>query len=548
MLRPFNPFLRKSKIAPMLAFFAVLVSTLLITSTYSTYSQTWDEAAHIACGMQWLSEGTYKYEALHPPLARLATALIPFLAGTRSQDKADMMAEGNALINLHGDYTKNLTMSRLGIMPFFWLVCFVVYRFMRDAFGSWYGATAVVLLAFCPPVLGNSALATTDAPLMAMFTWSFLRLCRFVQKPTLTNAALVGFVFALSALTKFTELPFFLLAAVLLLVSVTVRTRRFPLPIRPLFLAISIVPPVLWAGYHFSYGPIFPWDSIPPRTVAKLNSLSTREREFFTVTPVPGHEFFRGLLTAGTNGTLGRPSYLLGQNYWGRRWYFFPVALLVKTPIALLLLCGTGVGAIALNKRLRRDTNSIALLLGAGCPLLVGMAGNMNIGLRHVLPMFPFMAMLGALGAIQLGQMSRDRGESARRAAVLLLIGFEIVSCLRATPDFLPYFNEAAASHADYFLVNSDLDWGQDLFRLEARLRQVHASSVAISYNGDPHADLSGLPMHTALSGGDRPTGWIAISEMNYKEQPENFGWLAKYPYTLVGRSIRLYYLRPSHL
>jgi hypothetical protein len=120
-----NPALRHRRIAAAIALFAVLLSTFFITRTYDAYNQTFDESAHIACGMEWLSSGTYRYETLHPPLARAATALLPFLHGARSQGRSSMLDEGNAILNLHGDYKKNLTLSRLGVLPFFWFLCFI---------------------------------------------------------------------------------------------------------------------------------------------------------------------------------------------------------------------------------------------------------------------------------------------------------------------------------------------------------------------------------------------------------------------------------------
>jgi 4-amino-4-deoxy-L-arabinose transferase-like glycosyltransferase len=534
---------RHRYIAAVIAVIVVLLATFFITGTYKVYEQTYDESAHVACGMEWLSQGTYDYESLHPPLARAATALLPFLQGARSQGQADMLVEGNAIFHLHGDYWRNLTLSRLGVLPFFWLLCFVVYRFMAERFSAWHAAVAVMLLALCPPVLAHTGLATTDAPLMAMFTWSLLRFWRFLEKPSAANAVLAGLIFSLAALTKFTELPFYLLAAFLLLLYIGLRERRFPLPVRLLLLAILVIPPTLWAGYRFSYGPVFNQHSMGPSAAVKLKTISPRERALLTSVNVPADQFFRGLIMAKGTGSVGRLSYLLGHTYKGGRRMFFPVALSVKTPLPLLLLFAAGLGFCLFVKRLRLNPVIVVLLLGVACPLLVGIAGQMNIGLRHVLPVYPFMAMLGAIGAMELWGLSRGGLQIGLGGLVLVLLAWELIGTARSAPDFLPYFNEIAAGHADHFLVNSDLDWGQDLARLESKLRKEHAPSVAIDYFGDPDADESGLPEHHALEPGERPTGWVAVSDTDYIEEPEKWGWLGRYPYTWVGHSIRLYHL-----
>lgn len=97
--------------AVLVAIAAVAVSTFLITTVYRTYSQTWDEAAHIACGMEWLQHGSYSYESLHPPLARVAVATPLFVSGARLRPQTqagaegdgqeEMLIQGNALLNLY---------------------------------------------------------------------------------------------------------------------------------------------------------------------------------------------------------------------------------------------------------------------------------------------------------------------------------------------------------------------------------------------------------------------------------------------------------------
>ena len=153
-----------------LALFAAVLATVLIVRSYSAFYQTSDEPAHIACGMQWLDRGTYlyEYEALNPPLARVATAVLPYLHGSRDLGPEDPWEEGNAILE-RGGYETTLRLARLGILPFFWLTGFLVWRFMSLRFDRWHAAAAVAMLALCPVVLGHSGLATTDAPLMAVY-------------------------------------------------------------------------------------------------------------------------------------------------------------------------------------------------------------------------------------------------------------------------------------------------------------------------------------------------------------------------------------------
>ena len=319
--------------------------------------------------------------------------------------------------------------------------------------------------------------------------------------------------------------------------------KEFPVAWRTVLLALVAFGFTVWAGYRFSHGPIV----VPSRLVAdeqqRFATLPSWKREILLFPYVPADEFFLGLKKASVHGKYGHVSYLMGHVYIGGRWYFFPTATLVKTQISMLLFLFAGTAWVFLSGNRRWNKNSVFLLVGLLGPLLVGMAGNMNVGLRHVLPIYPFIAMLAALGVVNLWQLRvRPALVFSARAAVVLLLVWNILSCFRAAPDFLAYFNELAAPYASRILVKSDLDGGQDLKRLSATLSELHASDVWISYYGT--GDLSKRLARTVyqLKANDRPAGWIAISEAILRTQPGAYGWLSNYPYVRVGCSIRLYH------
>ena len=97
------------------------LATLAVVSTYPVFSQMWDEPAHIAAGMEWLSRGRYTYEPQHPPLARVAAAVGPYLAGARTTGQPKLYGEGRALLGEGAHYHRMLTLARLGMLPFLWL-------------------------------------------------------------------------------------------------------------------------------------------------------------------------------------------------------------------------------------------------------------------------------------------------------------------------------------------------------------------------------------------------------------------------------------------
>jgi hypothetical protein len=231
----------------------------------------------------------------------------------------------------------------------------------------------------------------------------------------------------------------------------------------------------------------------------------------------------------------------MGQLYKGGRMAFFPVAFLVKTPIPLLLLSATGLVWIVYTRAWKRNPAAFLPLAGFAGPMAFALTAHMNLGLRHVIPIYPFAAIVGAIGAVELWRVSASSTlRTVARCAGIVLLAWNIETCVAATPDFLAYFNEAARPRASYFLVDSDLDWGQDVKRLSRKLDELHVQQVSLDLMTTRNLDEAHLPPFHRLEPGERPTGWVAISEYRLKAT-QGDQWLDAYPYTFVGRSIRLY-------
>ena len=311
----------------------VLVASIRIVATYKVFSHTYDEPAHIACGMEWLDKGVYQWEPQHPPLARVATALGPYLLGTRCQntpnvDLASMTKEGLAILYYGHHYDLTLEAARLGILPFFWIACLVVYWWGRRYFSRSVAVAAVFLFSFLPPVLAHAGLATTDMPLTAFLGAAFLSALIWVEHPTRAHTVLFGVSTGLAMLSKFSTLAFFPAGVGLALAWYFVTERpklgwllsaakkRIP----SLGLAVLIACLQIWAGYRFSFA------------------------------RVPAPELFQGIQEVMQHNAEGHPGFLLGERSNTGFWYFYPVVIAVKTPIAFLLLAAGGV-AFAVRKR-----------------------------------------------------------------------------------------------------------------------------------------------------------------------------------------------------
>jgi 4-amino-4-deoxy-L-arabinose transferase-like glycosyltransferase len=535
---------RLSVLAKAIAFVVMLVATSLIIRADVAYNQTADEATHIACGMEWLAHGTYTYETLHPPLSRIAVAFLPWLSGASEGVHSENLAEdGTAILNWNGHYTRTLLLSRLGILPFFWFAGYLVFHFISSYFDAWHGTVAVVLYAFCPVILGYSALAITDAPLMAMFLWSLVSFSKCLTKWTPLSALIASVSLGMACLTKFTEVLFFLLAAIILIVQYWIYNRNILTPIKRLILVALCASPVIWAGYRFSYGPVFRASSLSSASWQKLDSISPRIPSLLVTAKIPAPEFFNGIYVANRSidGKQQRMGYLLGSTYQGGRLDYYPIAVLAKTTIPMLLLCLFGVFVCCESGNAWRFSQYTVLICGLMSPLILGMMSKINIGIRHVLPIFPFMAMLGAIGAMRLWKLHTRRPWICY-TTVSALLAWDVACTLRATPDFFPYFNEIAAPYGGYIVADSNLDWGQGFNLLKARLGDTPPQDIYLDYFGDGNIVTHSMVGWHKMTPDLRPVGWVAISESHYRENAQAYSWLNSYPYVLVGKSIRLYH------
>jgi hypothetical protein len=187
------------------------------------------------------------------------------------------------------------------------------------------------------------------------------------------------------------------------------------------------------------------------------------------------------------------------------------------------------------------------------------MTAHLNLGVRHILPIYGPLSIVAGAGLQSLLQGGRERRLSF--AAGIGLIAWQLGASAAAHPDYLPYFNELALGHPEHIVVDSDLDWGQDLWRLRDRLAQVGASRVTLGYFWGrsegrfwERTEGQGLPPAEPLLPYKRTSGWVAITEWTLTTYGERcrrqagastgaFDWLNEYPFERIGKSIRLYHI-----
>src|SRR5438105_15778793 len=185
-----------------------VLGTLPIIGTYPVLSHTTDEPAHIAAGMELLARGAFTYEQQHPPLARLAVALGPYLLGARSHGASYITDEGLAILYTSGDYLQTLRAARLGVLPFFIALVAITWAWAHRDFGTVAGGVAALILVTTQPLLAHAGLATTDMPVAAAFVAALFAFVRWLENPNASRTVIVGAATALAITAKLSALAF----------------------------------------------------------------------------------------------------------------------------------------------------------------------------------------------------------------------------------------------------------------------------------------------------------------------------------------------------
>jgi hypothetical protein len=524
---------RISRYALHLTVILVLVGTLRIAATYSVFGHTVDEGFHMACGLEWITRGTYKIEAQQPPLARLLAAAGPWWIGARLLD-GDRSMFDQALAVLYAnrhhdrpDYDRRVLCARLGVLPMYWLGAWLIYAWCARWHDRITAMIAVLLFTGLPAILAHSGLANTDMTFTVTFCWCVYMLLRMAETPTLVRGAWFGLALAASLLAKFSTLAF--LPAGLIVTLILLYRRDWPglTSLRRLAPALLTALPVclivVWGGYRFHF--------------AHTPALGLT---------VPAPEFFNGIEEVRRHQAEGHDAYLLGQfNDTSGFWYYYPVALAFKTPMAFLILAAIGTWH-AWNQKQWRYWIPLAFVLGI---LAFTTTSNINIGVRHVLPVFFFLSINAAV-AVRCLWLEFSLPWMPRLAAVL--VAWCIATSAFSHPDYLAYFNFLAGDTPEDILVDSDLDWGQDMKRLGARLQQLGVQEVA--FNPALYGfwmEYHGFPRLLQLDPRAPHPGWNAVSltllkytRMATRKKDPNMRIWTDYtkPTERVGRGILLYY------
>lgn len=473
---------------------------------------TFDEGSHLPAGYTHLALGDHRLNPEQPPLVK-ALAALPLLI-VRPEVREDHVAWeksrqwefGRRFLYAWNDGDRLLFLGRLPMLVLTLGLIVAVFLRTRELAGPIAAALAAFLAALSPDLLAHGTLVTTDVGL-ALFVflavWAFDRLTRTATPGRLL---LTGLAVGAAAATKFSALV--LGPLLLVLGAVTVGGRRsFELalvpPSRPVegiarragtvagllvvVAAIAIV--VVWASYGFR-GALSPDAAVRAELLAPLEQPQDEmwQSALAAVSNaglIP-EDYARGLLFVMTHSE-GRSTFLAGELSDEGFPYYFLATLLWKTPLPLLLLA-----LLALGRVPRLAPRAVAFVwVPVVVYLGIAFGQGLQIGHRHLLPVLPFVLVAAAEAASSLVPWRRPVG-----VVLLAVLGtWYAAGTLRNHPHHLAYFNEVAGgpSKGWTLLVDSNLDWGQDLKRLGEWMKSRGVPRIKLSYFGSADPAFYGI-------------------------------------------------------
>lgn len=512
---------RFHKNAPVFILFILSIAfTALSVTSLVRKSPTCDETGHhIASGYIFLTKGDFSFSTEVPPLSRYIMAL-PLLAlelelpDERSfwarEDRGEFSRE--FIYDLNREKAAKIVLfSRLPIVVIGLLGGFFLFFWTRRHYGDLTVVLAAFMYFLCPNMIAHSSLATTDMTATVFIMLSVFCMWDFLENPCTWRAMFSGVTLGLALLSKFTAvflLPAYILVSFGLFFKYREEERsRFGKAMRTmLFLVFPAAFFILWAGYLFELRPLLEGamrasqkegffleflNKIFPSAGTGLTDLA---RKFLYSVPVPLSSFWVGIAGIARHSAEGTRNFFMGSWSAMGNPIYYAAAFIIKTPIPVVIAFFTGT-VLVFTKREKRDLN-LYLLFFAVMFFVAASRSNLQLGLRYVLPAYPMIFVIAALGM----------GTLLKGGKILNFLGAGLVVWTAVLhffvwPDYLSYFNElvGGTENGYLYLRDSNLDWGQDLPALKSymdkngikEVRLVYFGTADPSYYGVKHIDVN---------------------------------------------------------
>ena len=592
--------LSKRGVSTIVALLLVIMLLLEVSSSVQE-SQTIDEGIHLSAGYSYLVKNDFRLNKEHPPLLKTLSAIpLLFIDEDLNSSFNSIYWDNSDQWEFAKDFLYNNTISadkllllgRIPIMLLSLLLGLFVFRWSKELFGPYIGIISLTLFIFSPNIIAHARYVTTDLGFTAFFFITIYYFYKYLKEPLAKFLLLTGLFFALTISSKFSGLFLVPLLPLLYFISLSKNLHKHNLKNNfkkiiktfSTILGIGLMVIIVIYGFEFKK-PIE--DSLvqnlyqKQENIIKSNSLGDQDdiiqkiisitntntksgeliKNFADNTRLPAFSYISGFMKLVGHNYGGHTSYLLGEYSEFGWWYYFPVAFLAKTPVSILWLLFTGIILVIWQtiKQLREKKSIkyiiskvqlhwIFLVIPPLLYFLLSLTSNLNLGLRYILVIYPFIFVISGL----VFRKGIKNNKIAVKLLTTTLLIFYVTSSLLIYPHYLAYFNEVVGGpdNGPKILTDSNIDWGQDVKKLKKYLIKDNIEFVCMSYFGQANLeyykiDYRYLPDNNKYQGLEKINCVVAISVTSLWSQEGEFSWLRELnPDKKIGYSIYIYDLR----
>ena len=490
-----KPRLRIGRLLLLLSF-PILISLYGFQLWYhaTRTSATWDEPFHIVAGYRHWRCGDYGIMPEHPPLSTLVATLpirsqsfvessVP--CGSKVIDQGPGFLMGAQFLSKNG-VDRILLPTRLAASFFGLLLAVLVFLAAYEMFGKAEAFVALALFVFEPNLIAHGSLATSDMAVAAMTFAAVYALYRYRQKPSVPRLLVTGVETGLVLASKHSGIVILPILFLLFIIDTWMAHRsdkKTHPPLRRGFLktvgvygAILLMGfVVLWSTYGFRYYAL-PGATKHTLSFRPANTLTGKTLQLIRPARVLPEAYLHGL---AIQANVVWPTYLLGKVYTTGKWFYFPIAFTIKSSIALLLLLPLALLTRELYRKYPRAM--LFLLLPSLGFIALSLTSSLNIGVRHILSVYPFFITIAAAGACTLARKHR-----VFFYVLIALLLFHAVTAVRTAPNYIAFANDlwGGPNNTYRLLHDSNVDWGQNLKIVNEYVKKADIHDCWLAYFG----------------------------------------------------------------
>ncbi len=533
------------------------IFTFLAISSILRKSGTCDEIAHhIPSGVVFLEKGDLKMATDSPPLAKylVAAPVVLFLKPTLPDNKDIWRNQDRAAFSrdFFFKYNKNakamLFASRLVVIIFGIILGLLLFIWASRMYGERIALFTLFIYSFSPTILAHARLATTDLITAFFMLLSLFTFWSFIKKPCMINIFLAGTSLGLAQLSKYSMLILYPIFIILYIIAIIKDKKVFKSPRTFNLLLIFLISIfIIWAGYGFKTEPIL---VNAMRAEEKLEFVSGMAQKIFPSNPgainpalesflmkfpMPLGEHILGLFGVLRHSYEGHLTYFCGQWSLKGNPLYFIVSFLLKTPIPIIVLFIMG---LILSIRKKLSINDYFLILPFFIYFIIASGSNLQVGIRHLLPIYPLCFMISAR-SIEFFKYK------LLKIVIIVSCVWLILSTLMTWPNFLSYFNEIAGGPDNgwRYLRDSNIDWGQDLPLLKEYMDKNDIKEIKLAYFGEGMPEQYAIK-HKGIFGKEKQAPEYDIYAVSVNSL-DSIEWTKQYkPIAKAGYSIFIYDLR----